>query len=601
MLIVGVVLTGYLLLLQWQEDYVNTPPVPEVSPDYSTPDTPSGAAPSANPPAPRAEAATDLPSVPEQQRLPAKPAESDGLTIIPGGDTAAVRGNYIVAESDVIRIEIDPRGGDIVRAQLKQYKEQRGTHLILSLLRQDNGRFAIAQSGLIGQDGPDNSPDGRPLYESRLQTYKMQDGENILRIPLTYRKEGVTLTKEFLLRRGRYDTDISFKVENNGDRPWLANLFAQFRRDDKSPLYDEETFGVRSFKGAALTTAGDNYKKVSFGDMEKRELFEEVEGGWMAMVQHYFVAAWVPADTGKTYIYRTRQTANRQHYIFGFTAPAFQVLPGQQKTETVHLYLGPKIQKPLEDLAPYLALTIDYGWLWYISQPLFGFLTFIHKYVNNWGLAIILMTLVIKIVFFPLTNTSYRSMARMRKLQPQMKAIREAHADNRRQMQEEMMRLYKREKVNPMGGCLPILIQMPIFISFYWTLIESVELRHSPFFGWITDLTSQDPYFILPVLMGASMFVQQQLSPTPPDPTQARVMKFLPVIFTIFFLWFPSGLVLYWLINNILSIGQQYLITARLNKTPDSKPSAPLTLNKFLNKPLNKFLNKLLKFGKKSK
>ena len=573
MLIAGVVLTGYLLLLQWQADYSNTPPPAPTAPAPTVEETPISDLP---PPADRApdETRDDLPTVPEQQQIV---VEEDPVA----PQTALSSERYITAETDTLKLWLDPLGGDIVRAQLKQYKERRNTDIILSLLRTDNNRFAIAQSGLIGRDGPDAAEDGRPQYTSAQNAYQLSDGEDILSVPLTYTQGPVSITKEFRLRRGRHDLDIAFIINNQGDNPWQANLFAQFRRDDKPPLYQDENFGVRSFTGAALTTTDSNYEKVSFGDMDNRDLQEEVPGGWMAMVQHYFVAAWVPADTAQTYIYSTRRAAARNHYIFGLTAPAFSVAPGQQETEIVHLYLGPKSQKPLDAMAPYLALTVDYGWLWYISQPLFTFLAFIHKYVNNWGLAIILMTFVIKLVFFPLTNTSYKSMARMRKLQPQIKAIRENNADNRRQIQEEMMKLYKREKVNPMGGCLPILIQMPIFIAFYWTLIESVELRHSPFYGWITDLSSQDPFFILPVLMGGSMFVQQRLSPTPPDPTQARIMKFLPIIFTIFFLWFPAGLVLYWLINNILSIAQQYIITQRLSDEPPKKMSLSALTNLF--------------------
>lgn len=573
MLIAGVVLTGYLLLLQWQADYSNTPPPTPIDPAPPVADAPISDLP---PPPERVPDATrdDLPSVPEQQQI----VVDEGDPVAPQSSPSSER--YITAETDTLKVWLDPLGGDIVRAQLKQYKERRNTRAVLSLLRTDNNRFAIAQSGLIGRDGPDAAESGRPQYTSAQGAYQLRDGEDILRVPLTYTQGPVSITKEFQLRRGRHDLDIAFVINNQGDSPWQANLFAQFRRDDNPPLYQDENFGVRSFTGAALTTTTDNYKKVSFRDMNNRDLQEEVPGGWMAMVQHYFVAAWVPVDTTQTYIYSTRRATTRNHYIFGLTAPAFSVAPGEQQTERIHLYLGPKSQKPLEALAPYLALTIDYGWLWYLSQPLFNFLAFIHKYVANWGLAIIIMTLIIKIIFFPLTNASYKSMARMRKLQPQIKAIRENNADNRRQIQEEMMKLYKREKVNPMGGCLPILIQMPIFIAFYWTLIESVELRHSPFYGWITDLSSQDPFFILPVLMGVSMFVQQRLSPTPPDPTQARIMKFLPVIFTVFFLWFPAGLVLYWLINNILSIGQQYLIMRLLGDDP-LKGTAPSLLSLF--------------------
>lgn len=554
LLIVGVVITGYLLLLQWQADYGSQSQ--SASPQLSSPsietdlpaDSPSITF--------KNEPHQELLEIPqEQEQIDSQPDDKEINSLNPD--------NYVRVITDKFNLLIDLRGGDIIAAEIKDYKEVYESDKPLSLLRNDNLRFSIAQSGLIGKDGFDATIAGRPIYNTQENEYIMEQDEQTLSVPFSYIKDGVEIVKVFNFQRGKHYLDILFRVNNQGSEPWRANLFAQFRRDDKDPTYNVASFGTRSFTGAAFSTENDNYQKWDFGDMKKRDLKEESQGGWVAMVQHYFVAAWIPKDNNRNYVYSTRATS-RGDYIFGFTAPAFLTRPGETKEEALKLYLGPKSQKPLKALAPNLALTIDYGWLWYISQPLFQFLDFLHGYVNNWGLAIIIMTFIIKLVFYPLTNASYKSMARMKKLQPQMQSIRENYSGNRKQMQEEMMKLYKKENVNPMRGCLPILIQMPIFIAFYWALIESVELRHAPLIWWIQDLSALDPYFILPLLMGASMFVQQLFSPAPPDPTQARVMKMLPVIFTIFFLWFPAGLVLYWLVNNILSICQQYIINKRL-------------------------------------
>lgn len=558
MLIAGVFLTGYLLLLQWQADYGEQPSPPLEAPETeeSREDITSEEV------APLIEEPQELLDVPLEQREISLEPEEEATSTEPQPviDTEEI----ILVETDKLRLHISKRGGDIVYAAIKDHRQLRNQDSPLLLLRQDNQRLAIAQSGLIGRDGFDGTVQGRPLYEAEQESYRLAAGQESLTVPLSYRQDGVEIIKEFVLPAGGYQLDINFYVNNGGAKDWQGNMFAQFRRDDKKPLYEVESFGIRSFTGAALTLNEKSYKKLNFNDMSKNDFQESVRGGWIAMVQHYYVAAWVPIDLSKDYVYSTRQVSGSR-YIFGLTAPAFQVPAGGQAKESLRFYVGPKSQETLEQLAPKIALTIDYGWLWYISQPLFSFLNFIHKYVHNWGVAIMVMTLIIKLIFFPLTNASYKSMARMRKLQPQIQNLRENYGDNRQRMQEELMKMYKREKVNPLGGCLPLLIQMPIFIAFYWTLVESVELRHAPFYWWIKDLSTQDPYFVLPLLMGASMFLQQQLSPTPPDPTQARIMKLLPVFFTIFFLWFPAGLVLYWLVNNILSIIQQYIITRRLN------------------------------------
>jgi YidC/Oxa1 family membrane protein insertase len=322
--------------------------------------------------------------------------------------------------------------------------------------------------------------------------------------------------------------------------------------------------GMQAYLGAALTTKEDRYKKISFSDLEDEAYKSVQDGGWAAMLQHYFLSAWVPSQ-------ETQHTYNgrfvKGNYVFGFYDAPMSIAAGDTGNIGAQLYVGPKDQERLETIAPNLNLTVDYGILWFIAQPLFWLLEFIHGFVGNWGVAIILLTVIIKAAFFKLSATSYRSMANMRKVAPKMAEIKEKFGDNREKLGQEMMKLYKEEKINPLGGCLPILVQMPVFISLYWVLMESVELRQAPFFFWIRDMSVMDPYFILPLIMGASMFIQMKLNPTPPDPMQARVMQFMPVIFTVFFLWFPAGLVLYWVVNNVLSIAQQYVITKQIENS----------------------------------
>jgi len=308
------------------------------------------------------------------------------------------------------------------------------------------------------------------------------------------------------------------------------------------------------------------YTKVKFDDLEDQPYRASVEGGYMAMVQHYFLSAWIPEESQKN-TYHARKLPGQDIYLLGFTSPLWRVEPGQQYVEKAAFYVGPKDQYRLEKITPGLNLTVDYGFLWWLAQPLFGLLTFIHGLVHNWGISIILLTMIVKALLYPLSAASFKSMAKMRRLQPEMTRLKERYGDDRQQFSQAMMELYKKEGANPLGGCLPILLQMPVFLALYWTLMESVELRQSPFFLWIHDLSDMDPYFVLPILMGISMFITQMLQPEPPDPVQAKVFKLMPIMFTFFFLWFPSGLVLYWLVNNILSILQQWYVTRQLEKS----------------------------------
>jgi YidC/Oxa1 family membrane protein insertase len=409
------------------------------------------------------------------------------------------------------------------------------------------------------------------MFTASSSRFELEEGRDSLTVDLNYRTDtNVQVTKRFTLRRGDYLVDVNYLINNGSNARWQANLFGQIKRDS-SPApaaTGSGGMGVNPFLGAALTQPDDHFTKFTFEDMAEEPFKAQITGGWIAMIQHYFLSAWIP-DPAQTHTFSTRVTRSGFN-IAGFTSPALVLDPGQSGEVGARFYAGPKDQYRLEEISPYLDLSVDYGWLWWISQPLFWLLTKIYGFVGNWGVAIILLTVLIKAAFFKLSATSYKSMANMRRVQPKMLAIREEFADDKQKQSQAMMDLYRKEKINPMGGCLPILVQMPVFIALYWVLLESVELRHAPFALWIEDLSVMDPYFVLPLLMGASMWFMQKLNPPPPDPMQAKIMQWLPIIFTFFFLWFPAGLVLYWLVNNLLSMAQQYVITKRI-ETADAR------------------------------
>jgi YidC/Oxa1 family membrane protein insertase len=361
---------------------------------------------------------------------------------------------------------------------------------------------------------------------------------------------------------------VEYLIENNSATNWSANLYGQIKRDSKE-FKKGNALSMKPFLGAAITTMEENYKKITFEDLNEKEFKTSKQGGWVAMVQHYFISAWIP-NPDKKNNYHLRKNGNQDIYLLGFTSEKVEVSANTQGSLKAQFYAGPKDTKRLEQISPYLNLTVDYGILWWIAQPLFWLLEHIHNLVGNWGLAIIGLTIMVKAVFFQLSAASYRSMAKMRKLAPKLADLKERCGDDKQKLSQEMMKLYKTEKVNPLGGCLPILVQMPVFLALYWTLMESVELRHAPFFLWIQDLSVQDPYFVLPLIMGLTMFIQMKLNPAPPDPMQARIMQLMPIMFTFMFLWFPAGLVLYWVTNNTLGILQQWIITRQIEKA-DSK------------------------------
>ncbi|MET0378883.1 MAG: membrane protein insertase YidC [Spongiibacteraceae bacterium] len=503
---------------------------------------------------------------PEAMPAPATPTAAN--TSVPTLPNATPAGNttsqFVRVRTDVLDLQIDLNGGDIVHAALPKHSTSLETpDRPFVLLQQDRIRTFVAQSGLVGRDGTDTA-DGRPLYTVAANSYALADGQNELAVELLYETaEHVQIHKRFLFTRGVYVVGLNYRIDNLSEKPWQGALFGQLKRDGSvDPLVVSGALGMHSYLGAAAPTAKTTYEKLPFDDMKEQPLNETLTGGWIGIIQHYFLSAWIPDQKTLNQL-STLVTGDNQH-IVRFTAPTLEIAPRNSGEFNAQLYAGPKDQYVLREIAPGLELSVDYGVLWMIAQPIFWLLTKIHGVVGNWGWAIVFVTLIVKILFFGLNAKAYKSMANMRKVQPKLLEIRERYADDRQKQSQEMMSLYKTEKINPLGGCLPILVQMPVFLALYWVLQESVELRHAPWLLWIKDLSAMDPYLILPLLMGASMFIQQKLNPAPPDPMQAKVMQWMPVMFTFFFLWFPAGLVLYWVVNNTLSIVQQYIITKRI-------------------------------------
>ncbi|OZY38796.1 membrane protein insertase YidC [Pseudomonas lundensis] len=545
-LIVALAVVSYVMVLKWNQDYGQAAlPTQNVAASSTTAPALPGTVPGNN-----ASNSADVPS-----------ATADTST--PTETPVAASKDLIHVKTDVLDIAIDPQGGDIAQLRLPLYpRRQDHPDVPFQLFDNGNERTYLAQSGLTGKDGPDARSTGRPVFSTEKKTYELAPGQDQLVVDLKFSENGVNYIKRFTLKRGLYDVQVTYLIDNESGKPWNGNLFAQLKRDASSDPSSSTATGTATYLGAALWTSAEPYKKVSMKDIDKGQLKETVEGGWVAWLQHYFVTAWIP-QKGDNNVVQTRKD-NQGNYIIGFTGPTLTVAPGKTAETSATLYAGPKSQGVLKELSPGLELTVDYGILWFIAQPIFWLLQHIHSIVGNWGWSIIFLTMLIKGIFFPLSAASYKSMARMRAVAPKLAALKEQFGDDRQKMSQAMMELYKKEKINPLGGCLPILVQMPVFLSLYWVLLESVEMRQAPFMLWITDLSIKDPFFILPIIMGATMFIQQRLNPTPPDPMQAKVMKLMPIIFTFFFLWFPAGLVLYWVVNNCLSIAQQWYITRKV-------------------------------------
>jgi len=552
-ILLGLAVTAYMLILAWNEDYGQGSTNPAVVEETAaiTPSPVDAAIPAIEPQA-QDSTVPELPTaaVPTQQTLP---------------DTAAATRQLISVETDVFHLQIDPLGADIVKVSLPGYPASLDTPDVPLVLVDPRNAY-VGQSGLIGPNGTDKKG-VRPLFQADQLSFDMGSSSE-LNVDLHHTQaDGTKIRKTYRFKQGDYLIGLEYEVTNAADTPWVGGLFTQIKRDGQEPSSQSSNLmGMQPFVGGATRSDQEFYKKLEFEDLEEAAYKLSRPDGYMAMVQHYFVSAWVPVgDTDVTY--QARKLRNQDVYLFGFTTPAISIPPGETGVLAASFYSGPKDQYRLQEIAEGLDLVVDYGFLWWMAQPLFWMLTVIHGMVGNWGIAIIGLTMIVKLLLYPLSAASFRSMAKMRKLQPEMMRLKERYGDDQQKFSQEMMNLYKKEGANPLGGCFPILLQMPVFLALYWTLMESVELRQAPFFLWIEDLSAMDPYFILPILMGISMYLTQRMQPEPPDPVQARVFKFMPIMFTFFFLWFPSGLVLYWLVNNILSIMQQWYVTRQIEKS----------------------------------
>ncbi len=460
--------------------------------------------------------------------------------------------------TDLVKATISVQGGDLVQLELLKYKEH--DHKDQTFVLFDSKHHYVAQSGLIGQGLPTH----RSIFKRVAGETSLADGKDELKVRLEAAGEnGVKLAKILTFKRGSYAVDIAWEIANGSDKPFAPHAYYQLQRDDVVPA--GETAMVSTFTGPAVYTDGEKYQKVAFEDIakDKAKFAKTADNGWLAIVQHYFVAAWVPKDKTPREFYM-RKLEGGNVFQAGVIVPVAEIAPGAKGESSVTLFAGPQEQSALKQIATGLDLVVDYGWLTVVAAPIFWALEAIHKLVGNWGWAIVLLTIIIKAIFFPLSAASYKSMGKMKLLTPRLMQLKERFGDDKQRLNQEMMKLYQTEKVNPLGGCLPIMVQIPVFIALYWVLLGAVEMRDAPWILWIKDLASPDPYYILPVVMIISMFVQTKLNPTPPDPIQAKVMMAMPLIFGVMFLWFPAGLVLYWVVNNVLSIAQQWQITRML-------------------------------------
>lgn len=497
---------------------------------------------------------TKQPSV-ASQAIPLANSTSSQSVVTPTKDVASTttKGQLVQIKTDVLAVIIDTLGGNIIKADLLQYPEKVKSQTPFQLLSNEPVNFYVAQSGLIGTDGPD-SQQGQAVYTVKQTNYSLPNGQEKLVVDLTWQnKSGLQLQKRFTFYRNSYLIDVSYAINNRSNKPWSGQLYTQIQRK-KLPPAEHSLFAVNPYVGGAISSPEKPYEKISFDKMAETNLNKAIQGGWAAMLQHYFLSAWIP-NKNETFTYYTH--ANGDIYTLGAIGQTVTVAPNAQQETGSKLYIGPENMERLKAISPNLDLTVDYGILWFISIAIFWLMKQIFNIVGNWGWSIVLVTVIIKLLFYQLSAKSYRSMASMRKLQPRLAALKERYGEDRQRLTQATMELYRNEKINPLGGCLPVLVQIPVFIALYWVLLESVELRQAPFILWIHDLSIKDPFYVLPILMGVTMYIQQRLNPPPPDPVQAKMMQFLPVFFTFLFLNFPAGLVLYWLVNNTLSIVQQ--------------------------------------------
>ncbi|MGZ8983477.1 MAG: membrane protein insertase YidC [Methylotenera sp.] len=490
--------------------------------------------------------------------VPSQAANSTSVTkteLPADADYKLLAGQRITVTTDLYKADIETTGGDLRRLELLKHRASDNEKSNFVLLDDAAKPMTyVAQTGLIGADLPTH----KAVFTSNATSYQMQEGQDALEVRLSWANNGVSVDKIYTFHRNRYAIDVTYEVKNGSAVAITPAVYYQIVHDNES---NQGSKLMPTFTGGSYYTEATKFKKLPFSNMNKEPLKLNSNDGWVGLLQHYFVSAWIPKEGLPREFYSRK--LSEHIYIIGTKSTLSTIAPGASLSIPARLFSGPQIQKDLKATAPGLEYTVDYGWLTVVASPLFWMLSKIQSVVKNWGVAIILLTVLIKAAFFKLSATSYRSMAKMRELAPRLQAMKEKFGDDKQKMQMAMMDLYKKEKINPMGGCLPIVVQIPVFISLYWMLLGTIELRHAPFFGWIKDLSAIDPYYILPILMGATMIIQTYLNPPPTDPLQAKVMKVMPVIFSVFFFFFPAGLVLYWLVNNVLSIAQQWYI----NKT----------------------------------
>jgi YidC/Oxa1 family membrane protein insertase len=466
-------------------------------------------------------------------------------------------GQRISVTTDLYKADIETTGGDLRKLELLKHRaSENETSNFVLLDDAAKPMIYVAQSGLIGADLPSHNA----VFTSSASSYQMLEGQNSLEVRLSWASNGVTVDKIYTFHRNKYVIDVTYEVKNGSASAITPVVYYQIVHDSES---NQGSKLMPTFTGGSYYTEATKFKKLAFKDMQKEPLTITSNDGWVGLLQHYFVSAWIPKDGLARKFYTEKLSDNV--FRIGTKSTLSTIAPGASLSVPARLFSGPQTKHDLSSTAPGLEYTVDYGWLTVVATPLFWLLSKIQSVVQNWGVAIILLTILIKAAFFRLSATSYRSMAQMRELAPRLQSMKEKFGDDRQKMQMAMMELYKKEKINPMGGCLPILVQIPVFIALYWVLLGSVELRHAPFFGWIKDLSAIDPYYILPVLMGASMIIQTKLTPKPTDPMQAKIMTWMPVVFSVFFFFFPAGLVLYWLVNNVLSITQQWYINKMIH------------------------------------
>jgi len=497
----------------------------------------------------------------QSKDVPQTPLDSSSPKPDDEQQPSPAKGEVIAVSTDEFNIEINTFGGGINLAELKNYPislDQQDKPV--QLLFDDGPSIYIVQGGLLSKG---SAPTHENEFSSTQQSYALEPGSNVLNVPLYWNSdEGIRVKKNYQFHRGEYVIKISYEIENNSTRDWEGRAYGQIQRTDPGTSRYRTVY---TYTGAVISGPEKRYEKIGFDDMRDEKLTRNITNGWLAMIQHYFMSALVPGSKSEQYHYYTSALDNNR-YAVGAITPAVKVKPGESNTINHLLYIGPKIQDDLKKLAPSLELTVDYGVLWFLAKPLFWCLQKFYVLTGNWGWAIILVTLMLKIGFYKLSAAGYRSMANMRQVQPRLLALRERYKNDRARLNQAMMDIYKKEKINPLGGCFPILVQIPVFIALYWVLLESVELRQAGFILWLKDLSGPDPYFVLPIVMGATMLIQQKLNPAPMDPVQEKVMMVLPIVFTVFFAFFPSGLVLYWVVNNILSVAQQWLITRNIER-----------------------------------